>query len=459
MTDDKITPLGSSPQNLGQSDLEIVTPSREDTESVHEYDSLDPTYVAKEKILNNALREIGMGKYQWHLFLVTGFGWLSDNLWPIVTGLIFTPVINEFTFKGPFLKLGQNIGLLVGAVFSGVGSDIWGRRYYSSASSKISRHEATYSLGCPSFNLTLFITGVFALSVGGNLPVDSAIFLEFIPATHQYPLTVLSVCKGQVAWPLIANFSCPTTSPPSPCPCSKNQGWPYFLYTMGGLMLVLFVIRFFIFHLYKSPKFLMGLVHKVAAYNGTTTAATLRWIGFATLLPESTRDSSSHNTPKNKLPAKYCESLLGPLFKTWKLALSTSLLITLWALIGLAFPLWGNWFIFKYNSGSLTISAALTGVFLFGSTTSRSSATLLGWNCGYSFTSNIMYGVLYAISPELFPAKDRGTGNALVVAANRIFGITAPIITLYTNLATVAYLLSGFIALLLPFEPRGKASL
>jgi hypothetical protein len=64
MTDDKITPLGSSPQNLGQSDLEIVTPSREDTESVHEYDSLDPTYVAKEKILNNALREIGMGKYQ-----------------------------------------------------------------------------------------------------------------------------------------------------------------------------------------------------------------------------------------------------------------------------------------------------------------------------------------------------------------------------------------------------------
>jgi hypothetical protein len=51
-----------------------------------------------------------------------------------------------------------------------------------------------------------------------------------------------------------------------------------------------------------------------------------------------------------------------------------------------------------------------------------------------------MYGVLYAISPELFPAKDRGTGNALVVAANRIFGITAPIITLYTNLATVAYL-------------------
>ena len=34
-----------------------------------------------------------------------------------------------------------------------------------------------------------------------------------------------------------------------------------------------------------------------------------------------------------------------------------------------------------------------------------------------------MYGVLYAISPEIFPAKDRGTGNGLVFTAARIFGL------------------------------------
>jgi len=34
-----------------------------------------------------------------------------------------------------------------------------------------------------------------------------------------------------------------------------------------------------------------------------------------------------------------------------------------------------------------------------------------------------MYGVLYAITPELFPTKDRGTGNAITATANRIFGI------------------------------------
>ena len=60
------------------------------------------------------------------------------------------------------------------------------------------------------FNLTLFVTSVFGtaagggtsfiavaalvaclgIGTGGNLPVDGAIFLEFIPGTHQYLLTM-----------------------------------------------------------------------------------------------------------------------------------------------------------------------------------------------------------------------------------------------------------------------------
>ena len=39
------------------------------------------------------------------------------------------------------------------------------------------------------------------------------------------------------------------------------------------------------------------------------------------------------------------------------------------------------------------------------------------------FFGQIMYGVLYAISPEVFPAKDRGTGNGLTATATRVFGI------------------------------------
>ena len=45
-----------------------------------------------------------------------------------------------------------------------------------------------------------------------------------------------------------------------------------------------------------------------------------------------------------------------------------------------------------------------------------------------------MYGVLYAISPEIFPAKDRGTGNGLVFTAARIFGLIVRIENLMSGL-------------------------
>ncbi|KZT09210.1 MFS general substrate transporter [Laetiporus sulphureus 93-53] len=491
---------------------------------------VDPVYQAKARVLNDALQEIGIGKYQWCLFIVAGFGWFSDNLWPIVTGLILDPVVNEFNFQGPFLKLGQNIGLLVGAAFWGVASDVWGRRW------------------C--FNMTLFITGVFAVAaggspnavalcslcavwsvgVGGNLPVDSAVFLEFIPASHQYLLTILSIwwAFGQlvgslVAWPLIANYSCASASD---CPRTSNEGWRYFLYAMGGLMLLMFVLRFFVFHLYESPKYLMGrgreeeavaVVHKVARYNGRTCGLTVEMLkaagGEAEKSDDEERtdalDTSARGAVMRKLKVFSGEHVKS-LFATRKLAYSTTLLIIVWALIGLAFPLYngfvdyflqsrgadfgdGSLYITYRNQvilsvigvpgallagwlvelpylgrkGTLAISTVVTGVFLFASTTARTSNALLGWNCGYTFTSNIMYGVLYAVSPELFPTKDRGTGNAIVASANRIFGIMAPIIALYANLATsvpiyvsgALFLVAGVVALLLPFEPRGKASM
>lgn len=40
-------------------------------------DAVDPIYQAKARVLNDALQDVGMGRYQWGLFVVTGFGWLA----------------------------------------------------------------------------------------------------------------------------------------------------------------------------------------------------------------------------------------------------------------------------------------------------------------------------------------------------------------------------------------------
>lgn len=32
-------------------------------------------------VVNRAIQDIGMGRYQWELFILCGFGWFADNLW------------------------------------------------------------------------------------------------------------------------------------------------------------------------------------------------------------------------------------------------------------------------------------------------------------------------------------------------------------------------------------------
>jgi hypothetical protein len=119
------------------------------------------------------------------------------------------------------------------------------------------------------------------------------------------------------------------------------------------------------------------------------------------------------------------------------------------------------------RKGALAVSTVLTGVFLYASTTALSSDALLGWQCAFNFFSNIMYAVLYGFTPEIFPTKDRGTGNALTATTNRIFGIMAPIIAMFANLETSApvytsgalFIAAGLLVVFLPFESQGKASL
>lgn len=167
----------------------------------------------------------------------------------IVTGLILSPVVNEFNFQGPFLKLGQNIGLLVGAVFwgtfipgfliaaiadcsfcciTGVGSDVWGRRSVKHLSHEhtsgdpppqdILQHDASHygrvcsrcgrlaELHCPQFACCCMVhrrrrqfacrLRCLSRSVTSTASKEQELIItppEFVPASHQYLLTVLSV--------------------------------------------------------------------------------------------------------------------------------------------------------------------------------------------------------------------------------------------------------------------------
>ncbi|OAX33181.1 MFS general substrate transporter [Rhizopogon vinicolor AM-OR11-026] len=489
-----------------------------------------PVYEAKARVLNHAIQDIGMGRYQWCLFVVAGFGWFADVAWPILSSLILTPVVSEFHFKGPFLLLASNIGLFVGAVFWSLGCDIWGRRW--------------------PFNITLFVPGIFGLAAGaspsfvalaslfavvsfgsaGTLPVDSAIFLDFVPASHQYLLTTLSTwwSVGQlipslVAWPLITNYSCATASD---CTKSSNMGWRYLLFILGGITLLLGAFRIFSFSLLESPRFLSGVgrdadavrvIHQMAKFNGKVSSLTVEELEAPDRAVEGGHSSYMEKHTILSKNSHYNAEHIKALFATPKMAWSTSILIAIWGILGLASTLYNNflpYLLFSrgavFGDGSLYITyrnqvilsivcvpagflaswavelpyigrkgtkilsnadhpqnTALTGALLLATTTARTSNNLLAWNCGYVFFNNTLYGVLTSMSVEVFPAKDRGTGIGLLIMATRLFGILGPVIALYANLATTVpvyiagalIIFAGGLALLLPYEPRGKASI
>ena len=464
----------------------------------------------------------GMGKYQWQLFVVIGFGWASDNLWPVVTSLILDPVSLEFHQQNPpLLSLAQNIGLLFGAIFWGFGCDIFGRRWAFNLTIGITAVFGLISAGSPNFAAIGCFAALWSVGVGGNLPVDSAIFLEFLPGSHQYLLTILSIfwafaqlVATLIAWPLLGYHTCQATA--TTCTRSQNFGWRYFMIAMGCLAMLMFFIRFVCFTIFESPKFLMGrgkdeeavrVVHEVARRNGRTTRLTVDDLKVHERLGQQSTDAAAALTRKlEKLNLTHVRAL----YASPKLSISTTLIIIVWGFIGLAFPLYnaflpfiqaqkgaqfgdGSTYITYRNSliiavlgvpgalaggllvelprfgrkGALSTATALTGVFLYASTTALTSNALLGWNCAFSFMSNVMYAVLYAYTPEVFPTKDRGTGNALTASANRIFGIMAPIIAIAANLETSApvytsgalFIVAGLLVVCLPFESRGKASL
>ena len=148
------------------------------------------------------------------------------------------------------------------------------------------------------------LTAFVGFGVGGNIPIDTTICLEFLPQNRRFLLALLSVfqpigvvaCSG-VAYGLIPKYSCgedangeplkacSTVEPGLPC-CTKssNMGWRYTLIVLGAICLTIFLLRFVVFHFQESPKFLVSrgrdskavdVLDKIAKFNHRESSVSL----------------------------------------------------------------------------------------------------------------------------------------------------------------------------------------
>ncbi|KAL6170920.1 hypothetical protein ACJQWK_03871 [Exserohilum turcicum] len=490
---------------------------------------------------------MGMGRYQWKLFILAGCGWMADNLWLQGVALTLPQLSAEFGVTDTevrYTTLALFLGLCIGASFWGTASDIIGRRVAFNFTLFLAGAFGLASGGGPNWIGTCALYACIGLGVGGNLPVDGALFLEFLPQTSGNLLTLLSVfwpignliaslrksnrnlCSfgaltSIVAWAFIPNFSCPGSTPVGQCSMADNWGWRYLILTLGAITFVMFISRFFFFHLYESPKFLLSrgrqaeavaTVYGIAYCNKTTTWLTediLNYIGGDQEVTGEDVKLGAFEIIKRSI-SRFSFARFRILFQDRKLAMTTLLLWFQWATIGMAYPLFnaflpqylassggevtndvstvyrnyaitaivgvpGSFFAcyavelkFLGRKGTMAIATVITGVFVFLFTISKDSDFQLAFTCLEAFFQNIMYGVLYAYTPEVFPGPIRGTGTGISSFLNRVAGLCAPIVAIYagdSNPKAPIYASGGlFIAaffsmLVLPIETRGKQTL
>ena len=218
---------------------------------------------------------MGMGRYQWSIFVLCGFGYMLDLLWAQAFGLIATPLQQELGFSDD--ELGNifssfSAGLTAGAFVWGVLVDIVGRWWAFNFTVLCSCIFGLF-LGVPSdYNSVLVLTAFVGFGVGGNIPIDTTITLEFLPQNRRYLLAALSVFQpvgvilcSAIAYGLIPFHSCGLDLPSCKkvaagvacCNKSSNYGWRYLLFTLGSVTLLIFLLRFVVFRFQESPKYLL----------------------------------------------------------------------------------------------------------------------------------------------------------------------------------------------------------
>jgi len=388
------------------------------------------------------LDRVPVNRFHTWLLITSGLGWMFDAMDVLLIGFLVTPITKEFTLAPAQVGLVASagfVGMFLGAAISGRLADRYGRRPIFQATLVLFSIGAVLSALAPTFELLLAARVIAGLGLGGELPVVATLVSEFSPRAQRGRMIVLLEsfwAYGTLAAGLVALFVLP------------QFGW-------RGAFLVAALPALYVAYLRsalpESPRYLAergrsaeadAIVRRVERAGG----GALLTLGAAVAPARSGRTS---------------------LTELWKPAYArrTAMLWILW--FGITFTYYGiflyvpsllaarglsevrsNEFFFLSTIAQIpgyfsaawlverwgrkpTLVAYLLGTaaaaFLFGNSGTGTDAFL--YAALLSFFNLGAWGVVYTISPELYPTAVRGTGAGVAAAVGRIGGIIGPFLT------------------------------
>lgn len=390
--------------------------------------------------VQDAIDEIGFGRFQRRLLGVCGITWAADAAEILLIGFALPSITDEFglgSVSGGLIATVTFVGMLVGAWLWGPLADRIGRRLGFQLTVLIFAVFGLLSAFAPNPTWLLVLRGITGFGLGGALPLDFSLYAEYLPSRHRGRNLVLlesfwalgTIAAAGLAWVLV-----PTV------------GWRPLLASSALAALLVLWIRA---RVPESPRYLavMGrteearrIVEQIAQDNGRPT-------------PEG--DIAAPSTGAQGGLA----SLFLPQFRT-----ATVMLWVVWFCISLGYYglfVWlptvfvqqgftfletygytfllalaqvpgyfsAAWLIERWGRKlTLVVYLAISGAATFLFAVAPSTALLISGGVLMSFFSLGAWGALYAYTPEMYPTVIRGTGFGYASGMTRIAGSIAPIL-------------------------------
>ena len=388
------------------------------------------------------LDRVPLNSFHWRLLVVSGIGWLFDAMDVILISFLITPIRAEFKLDATqtgFIASSGFVGMFFGAAISGRIADRIGRRTVFTATLILFSIGALLSAIAPSFETLLVARVIAGLGLGGELPVASTLVSEFSPRAQRGRMIVLlesfwaygTIAAGLIAITVVAAY-----------------GWRW-AFVVGAVPAL--YAAYLRNALPESPRY---LAERGRAAEADAVVRRVERAGGGAML----------TLGKAVAPARAARSRIGDLFSP-QLIKRTVMLWVLW--FGISLTYYG---IFLYVPTILVargLSVVRSNEFFFLSTIAQvpgyfsaawlverwgrkptlvlylvgtaASAFLFGnagtdtlafvWIALLSFFNLGAWGVVYTMSPELYPTAIRATGSGVAASIGRIGGTIGPFLT------------------------------
>jgi hypothetical protein len=188
---------------------------------------------------------------------------------------------------------------------------------------------------------------IYSAGAGGNYILDATNLLEFLPVTHTWLVTFMSIwwavgytLTGLLAWAYMSNFSCAPDATPATCNWNNNWGWRYLHFTAGSLVLVMSVARLLFIRMRQTPRWLISQNRDEEVYKDLQNLAQRYNRHFSLTFEELQSKGRVLHTERSRWSALRMGKHFAGLFETKLLAYSTTMIIANWFVIGMVSPLY-----------------------------------------------------------------------------------------------------------------------